>query len=460
MTKLQSQINNNWRLAGPGDLRVIPYVIASLLIFSGLALSVRMIVIDDFWPHTGDLGVYLNAGDAIAQGKSPYDIDFEHDLNGYAYPPLFAELIAALTFVLGDGKLWIIWSISSLGLLAGCIVLMLRAFGSKTDYRWVLLIVGVAMASRMVRGESYHGQINILLLLLLLLGLKALLSGRVFSASVAWAVMIVLKPFMGIIVIYQLRRQAWKCAILTAAIACVLFAASFLPVFPNVIQTFVGWIKTSHAHTSLPFIAKPGNQSFYGLFNRLFAESIFSEPWIDAPWLIGILMLPIIGAALIIFLRTVPSQPIVRPSSRPNDGLYALLEVGLVMALSLSCGPLLEGDYVFFMLPGLFATVMLACIQIKDYQRRILWLSAAAWFVGLAAVVPPITVKILEPYVWSLKLSGLTILGTARVCVSLFIAAMLYAAALRRDRSIANGAVPVANQNPEFSLETAPKIGA
>src|SRR5262249_40912367 len=151
-------------------------------------------------------------------------------------------------------------SVFCLGCLIASIVLMLRGFGPKTDYRWVFLIIGVAMASRMVRGDAYDGAINSLLLLLLLIGLKKFLSGRVFVGSITWAVMIVFKPFMGILALYLLRRRCWKCAILTVAIAGALFAASFLPFIPDHLrETFAGWVHASHARTNLPFVAKPGN---------------------------------------------------------------------------------------------------------------------------------------------------------------------------------------------------------
>jgi Glycosyltransferase family 87 len=434
MMKSQLETNKTRRLAADGVLRVMPYIIGSLLIVFGLAALMRMIVLKDGWPQGTDLTDFLDAADAIAQGKSPYDIDYERVLWGYGYPPLFAELIAALTFLLGHGKLWILWSVFCLGCLIGSIVLMLRGFGPKTDYRWVFLIVGVAMASRMVRGDAYDGAINSLLLLLLLIGLKKFLSGKALAGSVTWAVMIVFKPFMGILALYLLRRRCWKCAILTVAIAGALFAASFLPFIPDhLIETFAGWVHASHARTSLPFVAKPGNQSFYGLFMRLFTPSQFSEPWIVAPIVISVLMLPIIGVALATFLFAVPNQSIVTPVSRPDDGPRALLEVGLVMALSLSCGPLLEGDYIFLFLPGLVGTVMLARMR-SGQSARILWLSAIAWCVGLLALVPPVTFRFLEPYLWSLPLSGFTILGTARVCVSLFIASILAAVVLWHDR--------------------------
>jgi hypothetical protein len=416
-------------------LRVSPYVIGILLSLVGFAALMRMIALDDIWPRGTDLAAYLDAAKAIRQGGSPYTFDVDHDPNAhdpYAYPPLFAELVAALTTVLGYGNLWIIWSIFCLGCLIGSIFLMLRGFGPKTDYRWVFLIAGVAMTGRMVRGDAYHGQINFLLLLLLLLGLKQLLSGRITRASAAWAVMIVFKPFMGIVVLYLLRRRFWKPAMLTVAFASVLFMASFLLVYPNAIETFAGWMQTSHWYTSLPFVAKPGNQSFYGLFMRLFAVSRHS----DEPKIVGALMLPIVGLALATFLFAVPSQPSVRLSSGLDDGPRALLEVGVTLALALSCGPLMEGDHVFVVLPGLFGAAMLAQNRMGgSSQHRILWLSAViAWCVALCAVVPPLTVKFLEPYTWSIPLSGLKILGTGRVCTTLFVAAILSAAALWQDR--------------------------
>ena len=97
---------------------------------------------------------------------------------------------------------------------------------------------------------------------------------------------------------------------------------------------------------------------------RLFATSVFSEPWLDAPKMVSILMWPIMGVALAIFLFAVPNQPLPGPSSKPEDGPRVLLEVGLVMALSLSCGPLLQGDYEFVILPGLFGSVMLARMSV------------------------------------------------------------------------------------------------
>ena len=106
--------------------------------------------------------------------------------------------------------------------------MMLRGFGFKTEYRWVFLIVGAAMMSRMVRGDAYDGQVNFMLLLLLLIGLREFIAGRTLGASMAWALMMVLKPFTGSLVFYLLRRGYWKFAAILIAIAGTLFIAWFV----------------------------------------------------------------------------------------------------------------------------------------------------------------------------------------------------------------------------------------
>src|SRR5690606_29565640 len=108
-----------------------------------------------------------------------------------------------------------VWIVLQAVALVAVAVLLTRRGGVSLAIPWVVLICGALFVARAARSDLYHGQLNFLLLLLLLAGFLCWRQGRSASASGLWAVMICCKPFLGIVVFFLLRQRDWRTAALT-----------------------------------------------------------------------------------------------------------------------------------------------------------------------------------------------------------------------------------------------------
>src|SRR3954471_20026092 len=164
-----------------------------LLIVAGLALDVRAILSNPGWRNSTDFGGYQMAAYAFAAGGDPYiqRVQFFGVEMGYQYPPAFAVgLLVPLALVGPDVLRWI-WCALVAASLGSALVLMFRGFGPPVAWRWTLLAIGALSMSRLVRSEIYHGQADLPLLLLIVVGLLCVRYGRPVIAGVALGACIV-----------------------------------------------------------------------------------------------------------------------------------------------------------------------------------------------------------------------------------------------------------------------------
>jgi len=386
------------------------------------------------WPAYTDMGLYLHAADEFTHGRNPYD-DVDQGLHRYPYPPLFAEMIAGFVAVFGSfaGYVWI----AATGVFFVLSVwLMGRRFGFHTPTHLLLLAAGVLLVGRMARMDLMHGQLNFMLLLLLVLGLMAWRSERTWLASAIWAVAICCKPFLGVIVFFLARQRDWKGALATFALSGAIFWASFLPTFPNVLETFEAWRETTRHYASFEYAANPLNQSFYALGLRLFTDNDFSQPWLVAPPLA--LAVPALGGliALIVFWRVSARR---RAVPADEAGAFDLLRFGAALAALLSIGPVTEGDHLYFVLPAIVGSLVLTWRRVRaEAPHQRLWLlTTAAWLVVALFLAWPrqLLLHFAEEPSWA-ALRGAGILLSGAHAVLLLVPASLTALVLRRDAKI------------------------
>lgn len=360
------------------------WTIAIGLIALGIVRVVRDILKAPNWPGQGtDLSVYFSAARHVAEGQSPY-LNPADPANPYGYPPLFADLIALLRSVLGEGMLWAIWPIASAAALFASIALMMRSFGWKAPWVAVAGVFGLLINGHITRSDLFHGQPHFFLILLILTGIIAFQKGRALTGALTWAAVIVCKPFAGIFVLALVRRGQYREAIYTLGASAGLFVASFLPFAANAVDAFKGWIDATRFHTSFPNVAKPTNEAFNGFFTRIFSETPFSSPWIAAPGVI-----PWLAASLTLLALTAAwfsvSGKAARESVEPEErGARDMVEFSAALGFILCFGPLMEGPHVFMLLPGLFGATMIAERRWRlNAPGKALWLAAALCWTGV-----------------------------------------------------------------------------
>jgi hypothetical protein len=397
-------------------IQVLLAIIGGVLLVVGLGLAVRKILTFENWPEGTDISIYLAAAKAIAHDQTPYFPAPGTDPWPYksAYPPLFGEFVNLLTGVLGTGRGWIVWSLTGPACLFASVVLMTRSFKPKLPVAVVLLICGAFATSHIFRNETFHGQVNFLTAFLIVSGAVLWQRGNNIAAALPWAIAIVTKPFIGIIVLFLLRKGDFRATSATLGASASLFFGSFLFAFSDPVAIFKDWRAASHWYTSAPTVAYPDNEALYGFLTRLFVDTKFSTPIMNIPAAPAILIIPIVALAAYIFLQAVDT----RQHKNEDDWPRTLLEIGITLGLFMACGPFTENDHVFVLLPGLFGAVLM-CIQSAD--RR--WLIAAGlWAFAFVSLVLPVGVYQFMPPYWP-KLEGLAILRSIHYGLAFYVAA-------------------------------------
>lgn len=412
------------------------YLSAVFLTLGAYLLFDRLVIQQEWWPmNNTDMSVYLNAAKAVSNGQSMYD-PTHYPTDVYGYPPLFAELIAIVRTVLGDGRGWIVWMGVSLVALFASIALMLRGFGRRTSWKWVILVFSIFFAGHITRSDLYHLQPHFFLLLLIVLGLRFFSLNKPVAGGLAWAAVFVCKPFTGALIFFLMRRGEWRAVISTLVAASALFLASFLPFFPNIVAGVKGWISASGFHTGWPNVAKSANETFYGLFTRLFGpETKFSTPWIEMPGIVPFLMLPFLVVAILGIYLAVSGQKYASAMPAEERGAQDMVQMATVLGFAMSCGPLMESPHCFMLLPGLVGSIFLARQRwAQGSATKWRWTAAAgAWTLTMFWLACPINLPIVNLYLLG-HVTGPALLLTVKLGLCLLASCLLTTAAVIGDR--------------------------
>jgi len=154
-----------------------------------LAAEDRAVIME----HRTDLTVFTEAGAAFFDGRDPYEVTNPRGWM-YLYPPLFAIVISPLRFLEPQWQ-GVVWYFLSLAMVWGCYretVRLLRhaqvsEFTGGEDagktFRWIQ-VAAVAAILFPTLDCLQRGQVGILILYLLLLGLRRVLEGDSWQKTV------------------------------------------------------------------------------------------------------------------------------------------------------------------------------------------------------------------------------------------------------------------------------------
>ncbi len=423
--------------------RIAVTILGLLLCVLGLGGVVQMWLAHPAYPDAGtvdllnntDFDLYIRAADNLS--NNPYREDIGTWLDRYGYPPLLADALAGLKAVLGPQLIGILWPVLCTLCLIGAVAMLSRQFGVKLARHWVVLIVGVIVLGRIVRVDIYHGQVNVIILALLVGGLLLRSQGRIVAASVAFAVMMSLKPILGAVVIYFLLRGDWRMARWSLLMGAAVFFASFIPTWPNILDAANGWRDATQHFTSPPFVTKPDNQSMYGLLLRLFTETRYTHPWINAPLLVPAFMTIAVTLAGVLAILGLHVGRGAEPHRIGPPAAVLLLECAFVLSLVMFCGPLTEGNHLILCLAGLFGAAIVGYERIAGGSRNSgLWLATIiAWALPCFFVVFPKSLwfTLGDHTAWS-GLEGWELLLSGRCAFLLLAAGSLTAVSMWRER--------------------------
>ncbi|SCL34591.1 alpha-1,2-mannosyltransferase [Micromonospora pallida] len=249
----------------PGGRRVRRLLTVLALVAVLPALYLPGLVHDFF-----DLKIYMRAMEWWAAGNPLYDYSQPDRVQGalyFTYPPFSALLLRPFA-VLPLGATIVVFTV-------------LTAVGVVVTTRWLVgpvivrhdlprlftltVAVLLAFAVESTRETLTFGQINMLLVVLILADLLFAVPGRKRWAGVAVGLATALKLFPGIFIVYLLVTRQWRAAIVASATAAAatLLAAAFAPRDSWRFWTHELWATDRVGRTDYT-----GNQSLFGLLSR------------------------------------------------------------------------------------------------------------------------------------------------------------------------------------------------
>jgi alpha-1,2-mannosyltransferase len=232
-----------------------------------------------------DLGVYRAGGHAILTGAPLYDHIVFQTLN-FTYPPFAAIAFTPLALI-PFGPLKILFSALNVVALALVIRLCLRKLSQRDDWPTVVVLTGVLFWLEPVRSTIVVGQINLLLMLLLLWDLtRPASSWQGVGVGLATGIKLIPGLFIG----YLLITRRFRAAGVASAVFAGTIALGFV-IAPASAAHY--WRDTFLNANRIGKVAEAGNQSLAGVLARLAAPA----PHSPALWLAGALLAGAAGLA-------------------------------------------------------------------------------------------------------------------------------------------------------------------
>ena len=365
-------------------------------------LFARYFVVKRYNPGDLDLyyrgGVMLRRGERDIYNRKVYDRYFARDpetKKSYYklhyrinYPPLVYAMFVPFS-KMKLGALKGLWFYFNCLLLIGTVVLIFftKPFQAMPDgFRYLLcgLFLVFAFCFSPVNETLFRGQMNILLLFMVVLGIFFYDRGNPILAGVFIAVASSLKLIPLVLVVFFLVRKEWK-AIIAMVITLMVIHLGLIVVFgPDLMKSFV----THWPSTMDGLIAHEFNKSFDSLLYRLFSKNSISSPLIIAPALVrplGIVKSLIVLIGMIFVLKRMADRAF-------DDRVLVFLGFCLVFQSFFLISFLLFGHHLVLMLPALAICAGLAGNPNRDVPSGklplYLFLLSGMLLGGLAGIIP------------------------------------------------------------------------
>jgi hypothetical protein len=176
--------------------RVVAWILIALYI-GGLTISASL-------RSQSDLVIYRNAGIHAAAGAPIYDF---HDPSPFQYAPAYAVAFIPLGFLpLRPARL--LWFLISTALALPAMILGTSRllFGRGFELRGELIIVPVLLCARFIQPNFDHGQINLLLMAMIVWGFALANEARPIAGGAFLAASVLVKPIGLPVIFYSLGR--------------------------------------------------------------------------------------------------------------------------------------------------------------------------------------------------------------------------------------------------------------
>ncbi|QKW12583.1 glycosyltransferase family 87 protein [Verrucosispora sp. NA02020] len=358
-------------LEDPGG-RTARRIVGALALASVLPVLYLPGTVHDFF----DLKIYMAAMDWWAAGNPLYDYAQPDRVQGelfFTYPPFAALLLLPFSLLKLGATVAIFTGLTVLGVvvttkwLLDPVIRRHRLPYAFTLAVGALLVLGVEST----RETITFGQINMLLVVLILADLLFAVPRGSRWAGIGIGLATALKLFPGIFIVYLLATRRWRAAVVASAAAAgaTLLAAAVAPGDSWRFWTHELWATDRVGRTDYT-----GNQSLFGLLSRLTAPEEPSR----------LIWLPLVAAVVAYGLwRAVRA-------TQAGDALTALTLTGLVAAL---ISPITWTHHIYWFVP---AVIILIDATLRTdprtpegarRRRRLSWLALGTSMIIVYGVV-------------------------------------------------------------------------
>ncbi|PWW60356.1 glycosyltransferase 87 family protein [Actinokineospora spheciospongiae] len=304
-----------------------------------------------------DLHVYRAAGEAVSAGRELYSEPVWRDFL-FTYPP-FAALVFVPLALVESGAVEVGAVVLNCALLVLVVERSWRSLGVRNPQRHVPAVIATAGAAFLIEAvhTNFHdGQINLLLLALVLTDLTGRQGGRLRGAGIGVAAGLKLTPLVFLVVLPVLGRRRHAVRAAAWAVGTALLGALVLPG-----PSSAYWLSGAFADTSriFPDPTSRHNQSLRGML----LKSGVPEPGATWAWLV---LAALMGVVVLALASAEPREP--------------LLVASLIGLYTTAVSPWAWGHHWVWVVPlGVFlASVM------GDADRRRTWLPSTVLLAGTA----------------------------------------------------------------------------
>ena len=323
-----------------------------------------------------DFSVFYASAVALRMGLNPYLIDLSRigDPLGLEIRPLihttstptFLLCFEPLGYLPDTVAYWIWFAINAIALgVAIMLLLQDRIGGLSRSQKWVL---GIAMLLYAPLGDHIaFAQVQVLILLMLVLVMRWLASGRQIAAGLMLALAIMLRAFPIVLALYLLATRRWRALAAMTIGVVVIGIVTTAGLGLNVMRSFLDGARltVSHHPVSLPI-----NVALAAFVTRLFwyafGVALPASLEFARRAVIVILELAIVGLGLRAALRAA------------GDSEADLAAFGLWVVISAMLSPIAWIHYmVLFLIP--FAQIAMAANR-GACRPSTMWLFVASYF--------------------------------------------------------------------------------
>lgn len=252
-----------------------------------------------FWMH--DFEVYYSASNALVDGNQVYGEAFGLDSGYYKYSPLVLFLfmpLSALPFTIAKVIYFFV-------LCASILVAIRYISGFIKDVFFPKSVEGVMLRVQLFMFlacllqfyyELHLGNVNSILLLLVVIGLIAHQRGKTITASLLLAIAVLVKPhFLLLFPLYLIRREIKFIGITVVGIIIGLFIPALYTGWIRNLQLLKDWVTTMMIHNQSPVT---GYDTVYSWLYKIIGSFYSFQPGL---WF-TIVIITIVYVLLLLFI--------------------------------------------------------------------------------------------------------------------------------------------------------------